>query len=196
MKKNFKTFMLIISLITSGDVLSATIGFSPNSITTSVGNSVNVDIVISGLDNNSSPSLGAFDLDVNYDASILGFNSVVFGSGLDLFGFGTINGFSDTAGKTNIFELSFDSESDLNSLQADSFLLASISFNAIADGNSLLNLNTIDFADGAGDPLVITTNTGNVTVNPVPAPPAIWLLGTGLPFIYRFIRKERKNEHL
>lgn len=189
--------MSSLLLITTVDVMSASIDFLPTSNTASVGNSINIDIFISDLGNTSAPSLGAFDLNLNYDASILGFNSVVFGSGLDLFGFGTINGFSDLSGITNIFELSFDSESELNSLQLDSFLLASVSFNAIAAGNSLLSLSGLDFADGAGDPLTIVASTANVTVGSVtsvPEPSAIWLLSIGLPLIYRFTRKEIINE--
>ncbi len=195
MNKLMKIFVSVFLLAAASNAVGAIIEIQPAFTTASVGSRLNVDVVISDLENNSAPSLGGYDLNINYDVLILDFNGAAFGTGLDLFGFGTINGVTDSGGQINIFELSFDDESDLNSMQPDSFILASLSFDAISTGLSQLTLQAIDFADAAGDPLSIITSDGNVTINAassVPETPTIWLFAVGLAVAYRLETKEEK----
>ena len=60
--------------------IDITIGFEPVSQIVPVGESVSVDLVISGLGDYSEPSLGAFDLDITYNTAILDFTGYTLGS--------------------------------------------------------------------------------------------------------------------
>jgi hypothetical protein len=170
---------------------SATIilGVEPSSQTVGVGDAFSVGLVISGLDSFAAPSLSTFDLDISYDPIILAFSSVSFGDPilgdqLDLVGLGRYTDFSDSNGTINMYELSFDSVDDLNDLQPDSFILATVSFDALFAGNTALTLRINAFGDAMGDPLgEITLGGGSVTVTgaaPVPEPATILLLAAGM----------------
>ena len=69
-----------------------------------------------------------------------------------------------SVGAVNVFELSLDSETDLNNLQADSFTLATLTFDALAIGSSTLSLVVNSFGDALGDPLDVTIQNGTINV--------------------------------
>ena len=54
---------LALTLPAQADIIVA---LEPSAQTTSIGNSITVDLVISGLGDHSSPSLGGFDFDLKY----------------------------------------------------------------------------------------------------------------------------------
>ena len=62
----------LVVLFFSGTSFATTIGLIPVSTSIEVGGSVNVDIVISELE---TIDVGAFDIDVTYDDSIISFNN-------------------------------------------------------------------------------------------------------------------------
>ena len=72
-----------------------------------VGEILTADVVISGLGSLGPPSLGVFDIDLNFDNSLFAPGAVTFGDQLDLFGFG-INprGATPLASTVNVFEIS------------------------------------------------------------------------------------------
>lgn len=149
------------------------------------GNSVNVQISISGLGANIAPSLGAYDLDLSFDSSHLAFSGAVFGDALlgnqlDLLNFGdtSSSAFLATADTLNLSELSFDTVEDLNNLQADSFTLATVSFDVLNVGTSQLTLFANAFADAEGNALSVITLSAPVTT--VPLPSAMLLMASGL----------------
>jgi hypothetical protein len=190
MKKTFVLFVVSVVLLLSGVGVSQAImiGFDPSDQTVNLGDSVNVDVNISGLASFSAPSLGGFDIDFTYDPSILSLGPVTFGSELDLLLLGSIQ--LDTAGfgTLNIFELSLDPAVILDTLQPDSFTLASLTFDTLALGSSSINIAAINgLSDAFGNPLVATTQSGNVDV--VPEPGTIMLLGSGLAGLGYFRRK-------
>ena len=172
--------------VTMGNI---SLSFEPNSQVIGLGGLAEVGIRISGLGSSSAPSLGAFDLDVSFDSSILSFNSLTFGDPvlgdqLDLFGLGTFSGFDGSVpGLVDLFEVSFDSAADLDSLQADSFILAILTFTGIGLGISdlLLSLDPPNaLGDSVGSPLSATLENGRISVVPVPAPILLGALGLGL----------------
>jgi hypothetical protein len=100
----------------------------------------------------------------------------------DLFSLGSVTSTTPGAGSVNVFELSLDSPSDLNGLQASAFTLVSLTFNTIAVGTSPLGLTVNALGDADGNALVATTEPGSVTVTgptTVPELDTIWLLATG-----------------
>ena len=125
-------------------------------------------------------SLGAFDLDITYDPSILAFNSVTFGNQLDLFGLGSITAVdSSVSGALNVFELSLDSATDLDTLQLPSFTLATLMFDTRAPGSSALGISNAVLSDAGGIGLFADIGDGAISVT-APEPGSLVLLGLGL----------------
>jgi hypothetical protein len=192
---NFKKFRLLICTafwLYAGSSQASTFvnpGFSLTMVSisdiTQIGNSVNVKIGVSGLGGNLAPSLGAYDLDLSFDPSHLAFTGAEFGDALlgnqlDLFNFGgNLSGADLTdPGTVNFYEVSFDSVTDLNDLQVNSFTLATLSFDVLDFGTSDLTLSVNAFGDAEGNDLPVTTLSTSVTT--VPLPSAIFLMASGL----------------
>lgn len=139
------------------------------------GNSVNVDIGISGLASGAAPSLSGYDVNLSFDSTYLSFAGVVFGDAtlgnqLDLASLGSAT-ISELAGigLVNLFELSGDAAEDLNTLQADSFNLATVTFDVLNVGTSLLQLDFNALADADGNALSAVTLSAPVTTVPLPS---------------------------
>lgn len=169
----------VLSLL-SMNAHAVLISTSPANQTVSSGANVSVSLDISGLGAGGAPSLGAYDLDIVFDATVLGFNSVVFGdpgqgNQLDLAGFGSINGAGPAGGNLNLFELSLDTVFDLDNFQLADFSLATLSFSALSTGTSVVGILVNAVADAQGNALNIDTLGGSVTVAAVDEP-ATWLL--------------------
>jgi hypothetical protein len=63
-----------------------------------------------------------------------------------------------------LFELSVDSPSALTSLQATSFTLATLTFDAVGSGTSGLDLSVNALGDQNGLPINATLQNGSITV--------------------------------
>lgn len=164
------------------------ISLTPTTQTVDVGQTLQFDLVVSGLGAGVASSLGTYDVDIGFDPGILGFTSAVFGdpilgNQLDLFGFGSLNAITAGVGTVNLFELSFDDPADLNSLQAENFTLATLSFTALTAGTSSLSINVNTIGDALGDPLTADVVDARATVNqtnPIPEPNGLALAIAGL----------------
>ncbi|MCP4767525.1 MAG: hypothetical protein GY875_14765 [Gammaproteobacteria bacterium] len=189
---NYRSFnrFIIVSLTLLGFSIAsanaATVSFDPSAQSVGLGGSVDVDLRISGL---GADILTSFDLDLSFDATILGYTGFDFGTGLDSFGLG-LNEQIDTdfgGGLVNVFELSIDSDDVLLLSQDDDFVLGTFHFMAIGLGTSGLSVTAHPFAealgghhgaDGSSIALAFDPEAGSVSVVPVPA--AVWLFGTAL----------------
>jgi hypothetical protein len=186
MTKKIYKFLWIVPLLVMTDMVHAiSIGFDPISQSVKAGDTIMTDVVISELGSGIAPSLSTFDIDVTFDDSHLSFVSTNFGNQLDLFGLGSIT--SDTltgAGVLNLFELSFDLPADLDALQADSFTLASITFDVITADSSDLDIAINALGDSFGDSLTADITSANITstdiTSPVSEPVVALLLIPGL----------------
>ena len=151
-------------------------------------NSIDIGIVVSGLGTGSAPSLGSYDVDIQFDSHHIAFSAAAFGdpvlgNQLDLFDFGlneSLASVSD-AGVLNLFEISLDD--DLNNFQANSFTLAVLTFDILTSDTSQLEFVINDFGD-ANDNL-LSVNTGTATITTVPLPSALLLMVSGLGMLLK-----------
>lgn len=182
-KRAFSGIAAVMLLCGSLSANAIMISVSPVAQAVNIGDSVFVDVVISDLNAGGPPTIGAFDLDVLFDTAILSFNNVVFGTGLDVLGLGSIQGVFGT-GPVNVFEVSLDTPADLRGLQPASFTLFTIAFDAIAAGVTGIDLflNSVASAIGNNVTPQIDVSGGEVSVEAaaVPVPATLLLLGVGL----------------
>ena len=166
----FAIVLLGLSLFLTTNSQAISIGFSPVSQDVLVGELVSVDLVISGLGDGTAPSLGAFDLDIEFDPAVLAFNSVAFGDPilgdqLDLMGWGSFTIFDGTtAGVVTLLEDSNDEAWVLNDFQPSSFTLASLSFDTLSVGTTDLNITHIELGNADGDPVSADVTGASVSV--------------------------------
>src|SRR5262245_42015934 len=102
-----------LAAIAAGAAQAGTVRLQPASQTVTLGGQVVINAVIDGLD--ESTAIGAYDFDLTFDPALLAFSNFSVGTGLDVLGLGSISAFDDaTPGRVNVFELSLDTEADLN----------------------------------------------------------------------------------
>ncbi len=173
----------------------------------SVGSVFDVDLVISGLGNGIAPSVGAFNVILNFDALILSAAGVTFSSFLDGGLFFSLQSVASGLGFVDVAEISFleGSLSEcifcfapfLDDIQPDTFTLATLLFNAIGAGNSALKFGFVDIKDSDLDAteLQVTANNGAVEVvaADVPEPNTILLVAIGFVSIVSLKRNRRPN---
>ena len=145
-------FVVLAGLLQFNTATAISLGFQPSSSTVDLNGSFSVDVVVSGL-SSANEIVSAFDLDVLYDQSLLTATGVTFGDELgaiksedpfDIFADALIA--SDlTPGRVDFSELSYLLDDDLDSLQDDDVLLATLSFDAIGIGVSSLIFDAIAF---------------------------------------------------
>jgi len=194
----FLGFVVFFSL----SALAITIGFEPVSQEVVVGNPASVNLVISGLGDGTYPSLGGFDLFIEYDPAILALSDISFGDStlgdqLDVSGDGSYYDHSSHSSNVEyLFGLSYNLPWDLNDLQKPSFVLATLTFDTLSVGTSSLEIVNPDppiyvsrLSDELGNALGFERESGSVS--PVPEPATFILIGFGLGGIGILRRKRR-----
>ena len=173
MKRALVGFLLLVPLYGNAIV----IGFDPATQTVDVGDPVSVDVVASDLGNLMAPSLGAYDVTVTFDSSILSPLTGAVGTGLGAVG---STGVNVGTGFITIAQVSIESAAFLDGNQPDSFILFTLTFEALMAGTSALTATANALADALGEPLTATTESGSITVRSVPEPTPLALFGAGL----------------
>lgn len=188
MKKMVIGFCVTMAFVFGTQAWGAIIYFEPFASSIYVGESLDVNVVMSGL---GDDDVGAFDIDVLFDDSVLSFNSYVLTDNLgsiplfdaDDWSWGDLGG-----GTVNLAEQSW--LLDL-SFQSDSFILATLSFTGIGAGTSSLLFDNIVISDTWGESICSVPGFGIIKVDPVPEPATFILFGMGIASLAR-IRSKRK----
>jgi hypothetical protein len=187
-----------IGLLSAGIVLSlnalqvsaAVVGLSPPIQQASNGETLTFDLSITGLGDFAPESLGAFELDVNYDPTRLSFLSYSLGTllgdtDLDEAIDGSV-GDPEAVGAVNLVEISLLDTADLIDLQPSSFLLATLDFFVDylpAGASTTLAPDNVTILNAQADPSPIDlTGTIDAVVagSQVPAPGVLSLMALGL----------------
>ena len=157
---------------------------------------VNLALTISGLGEHTAPSLGAFDLNFNFDSSKLAFTGYTLGNLLGSIVGGEADDLSlvYVSGNTiNLAEVSYLSPTDLATLQPSEFTFATLSFQVASLSNyesTWVRFGQISvLSDENGAPLDIASTHDAVIGNPVPEPPILMLFGLGLALLIRNRRR-------
>jgi len=174
--------LLLATLFLATPAQAAMITVEPAFQQVSVGDSVDVELRISELGDLMPDSVGVFDLDVTWDATILALQHVtygdpVLGDQLDLFGFGSVILTSEGVGSANLFELSLDFPDDLDWMQAGSFTMATLTFDTLAFGISPVDVAVLSLGDSLGLQLDVDVRGGVVNPIPEPAPETLFSVG-------------------
>ena len=158
-------FAAVLALVGSagfGAPLSLT--FDPASATIGGGDIVDVSIVVSGLDNRP-PSLGAWDLTIAFDPSILSISDWSFGVKLGDPAVGdAIAGGSAGHGTLELAVVSLLTNAQLDALQTPSFTLATVQFTGVGPGVSPLTFSSVRLDDGDGNKFAHSESPGEITV--------------------------------
>jgi len=150
---------------------------TPGTTDTTVGSQVAISVLASDL---SPGGLGSYNLDLSFEAGVLGFNRVTDGLGMGN-AFGLMWGL--TGGTLTVTDTSLDDPLSLLATQSPSFVLFTVYFDALSAGTSFLNLSGVVLSDaygGADMPITlghgsVTVTSGGGPVTPVPEPGA-WVL--------------------
>lgn len=183
MKKLFISLCALgLSLSLNANAIS--IDLIANQAAVNVGDNIEVQVRISGLNDASAPALGVYDVNFNYDSSLFNVSNIVWGDSilgnqLDLNGFGSLQDSNNGLNWLSALEVSFDDAMDLELLQANEFTLFSVLLNAVAIGSGNFSLTANALGDAYGNNLSIDTfnNTSvNITGVSVPEPSSLLLL--------------------
>jgi hypothetical protein len=189
-----KSLLLVPALWLASSAGAATISLVPSLDTATVGDVLELDLMVDGLGDGEAPSLGVFDLDVSYDPLVLGLTDVNLGDGLSvsLPTHSVIDG--GTPGVVSLLEVSFESVATLDALQASAFRLATLSFEAVEAGDAGLALQIRSLGDASGDPLRFETDVAGLGVAPpIPEPASVASYALGVAVVVAGARRARRR---
>lgn len=172
-----------------------TISFTPPLQTINAGDSGLVSVVIGGTTAGAPPSVGAFDLKLAYNPSVVMFTGATFSNLLG--NIGLLEALSSTnpgSGAVEVSETSLLSGAALDALQPDTFTLATFAFKGIGNGTSPLTITSalISDANALNITQSFTLSSGSITVT-VPEPGTALTIMAGVGFLALWIRRRNVN---
>jgi hypothetical protein len=180
-------FVVLFTCIAQVPVAHATLlSLQPDTTFAGTGDSISLDLIVSGLGDFGPDSLGAFDVSVEYDAAVLSFASYALGSLLgDLGLFEAIDASAGDSGvSVNVAEVSLLSAVSLNALQPGEFVLASLNFDVLnrsMGGATQFSIASSPILAEAGGSRLPVTDTVSAIVEgrasvPLPGMPVLFLI--------------------
>jgi len=187
-------------LLASPSVFATTILVTTPTPIVSSGTPLVVRIGFSNLGDPVPQPLGAYDIILNYDPSLLILTNLtrgdpVYGDQLDLSAYGALF-FDDTStpGQVRLMEVSFDDPATLQTSQLRHFGIASLLFDTQGAGVSNLTLDINSLGDANGFSIDAQTVGGSVTVGQSSVPePAMFVLVVGGLAAFGLLRCHRRR---
>jgi hypothetical protein len=183
----FKNLLAGCVLLFASNTSAATIlTVVPSVNDASPGDSVTVDLVISGLVDGGADSLGAFFTEILFDESIVDFDNVLYSEFLgsvDPFAFETEVFTTTGAGFVTLDVFSFLFDFELDTIQPESFTIATLTFIVLSEGTTALDIGYVDFSTADGNFLTLDIVNASVTASfpiAVPEPNILAMLSVGL----------------
>lgn len=181
--KRLSAILLLVCIAQTPIAQAVLLSVQPDTTFAANGDLVSLDIVVSGLGNFGPDSLGAFDVSMAYDATVLSFSGYSLNNLLgDLGGQAIDSSAGDLGGSVNIAEVSLLAAAMLDALQPDEFILASLNFDvldlAIGATTELSILPGAVLSSAFGQPLSVTGGL-SATIEgraAVPLMGTLWLL--------------------
>lgn len=166
-KNLIAAFTFLLATNASANIILSAVPSASNVMS---GDSVTVDLVISGLGEGGPDSLGAFDVNIGYDAAVLSVDGYNLSSLLGNIDDGEASAFSlgDNGGIINLSVVSFLFDFELDDLQTAIFIFASIDFSvdALAEGSStFFSYDFFILSDAFGFELTPDSATGALITN-------------------------------
>ncbi|MFK8017117.1 MAG: hypothetical protein AB8G17_16965 [Gammaproteobacteria bacterium] len=158
---------------------------SPTQTTVQVGESFNVDIVISGLNTAGVAGVSAFSMAVGWVPDLFSINGYTLGTTLGDSELGESNDISAGFVSANSFHVGQSSNLPVDILTTqlpDTFVLATLQFTALATSPACQCIVVSGSSglpqafDGNGDEFFFDVNVNGVEITVVPVPAAAWLL--------------------
>ena len=179
--KRYALALLTVLLMQTPVAHATLIALQPSSTYATTGDSISLDLVVSGLGSFGPDSLGAFDISVGYDPGVLSFTGYSLGNFLGNIALAEAidSSWGNLGNAVNVAEVSLLSAIGLDTLQPGTFTLATLNFNvtnlAVGAETQLSVLSGPVLADAFGAPLS-ATSTGPASVSAVSVPGTAFLL--------------------
>lgn len=180
--KRYLSILLLTGFIQAPLAHATLIALQPSLLLATTGDSISLNLVISEL---GTDSLGAFDISVGFDSSVLSFTSYSLGNYLGNINLlEAIDASAGVAGGTiNVAEVSLLTALDLDALQSDGFTLATLNFNvtnlAFGTQTQLSVLSGPVLGDALGSSIAVT-GLGSASVGTIPVPGTLLLLTSAM----------------
>lgn len=192
------TLLLIVALALPARSSAVSISLAVSAAQVEIGGTLAVSVLASDLGAGMAPSIGGFDLGITYDPTLLSFLGGTFGDAL-----GTLPGqattlLQDLGSQVRIAETSFLSVAALEAAQPAAFILATLEFQALAEGSGSFGPPTGLVADAKGFALSgIAYGGAEVVVGEggpvIPEPGAALLFALGAGLIHGTVRARRST---
>lgn len=174
---------LVLALL-AAPVSATTLSFAADPVAVQVGESFTLDVVVA-----EAPDLYAFQFDIAFDPAIIRAGTVLeggflsAGGGATFFFPGTIDNLAGT--------VTFTASSRVGPGPGvtGSGLIAHLSFQALAPGQSALSFGNVVLLDSAFAELATTSMNGAINVTSVPEPASLALFGIGLTMLMAGARR-------
>ena len=190
MKNPMLALLGLVALLAAPPAAAVSLVLEASSDTVVLGETFTVDVLIDGTDGSlgdfASPSVGLFDLDVSFDDAAIAFLGVTFGSFLgDPLTEAVTTGGLSAPGVVDVAEISLLLPAQLDAIQPDGFLLATLEWQTLDVGPTAIALTQSEVGDAEipSTPYDVPTPEPIVVEVVPPNVPALGLPGLGVLFV-------------
>lgn len=190
---------ILLSLLLAGSIASTQaavlISLSPSNQSVSVGALPSVDVIASGL--TRGQVIGAFDFTLLWNPALVSLSSYSFSGAL---GVNTFPAIVEFANRINMASVSLEDTATLVPLQSSQpFVLATLTFNALNVGTTVLNFDQlVPFIIADGDGVILSDasfQNGSIEItggqDGIPEPSTVVLMTAGLAGLVMKARRRR-----